>query len=140
MAEEPQPLEGIADADAHLGREVPLPRVPLPLTRWVDVYACGPRAVEVAWNLDDTRDAQPGRVSLYAGEAAPPERSLGDGVTPAEPIADGVTYREAPLSEAQPSLRPVRELLWRRDGLHLRLTAQGPWSLSALLAIAQSVA
>ena len=96
--EEPQPLEGIAEADAHLGREVPLPRVPLPLTRWVDVYACGPRAVEVAWNLDDTRDAQPGRVSLYAGEAAPPDRSLGDGATDAAPIADGVTHREAPLA------------------------------------------
>jgi hypothetical protein len=139
-AEEPQPLEGIAEADAHLGREVPLPRVPLPLTRWVDVYACGPRAVEVAWNLDDTRAAQPGRVSLYAGEAAPPDRSLGEGATDAALVGDGVTHREAPLSEAQPSLRPVHELLWHRDGLHLRLTAQGPWSMSALLAIAQSVA
>jgi hypothetical protein len=139
-AAEPQPLEGIAEADAHLGREVPLPRVPLPLARWVDVYACGPRAVEVAWNLDDTREAHPGRVSLYAGEAAPPERSLGDGATDAAAVADGVTHREAPLAEAQPSLRPVHELRWRRDGLHLRLTAQGPWSLGALLAIAQSVA
>jgi hypothetical protein len=139
-AAEPQPLEGIAEADAHLGRVVPLPRVALPLARWVDVYACGPHAVEVAWNLDDTRTAQPGRVSLYAGEAAPPERSLGDGATDAAPIADGVTHREAPLAEAQPSLRPVHELRWRRDGLHLRLTAQGPWALSVLVAIAQSVA
>jgi hypothetical protein len=140
MADEPQPLEGIAEADAHLGREVPLPRVALPLARWVDVYACGPRAVEVAWNLDDTRAAQPGRVSLYAGRDAPRERSLGDGATDRAPIADGVTHREAPLAEAQPSLRPVQELFWQRDGLHLRLTAQGPWALSALLAIAQSVA
>jgi hypothetical protein len=139
-AAEPQPLEGIAEADAHLGREVPLPRGALPLARWVDVYACGPGAVEVAWNLDDTRAQQPGRVSLYAGAAPPPERSLGAGATEPAPIADGVTHREAPLSEAQPSLRPVHELRWRRDGLHLRLTAQGPWALSALLAIAQSVA
>jgi hypothetical protein len=137
---EPQPLEGIAEADAHLGREVPLPRVPLPLARWVDVYACGPGAVEVAWNLDDTRAAQPGRVSLYAGAAAPPERSLGEGASPESVVAEGVTHREAPLAEAQPSLRPVHELRWRRDGLHLRLTAQGPWTLAALLAIAQSVA
>ncbi len=139
-AAEPQPLEGIAEADAHLGREVPLPRVPLPLARWVDVYACGPGAVEVAWNLDDTRDGEPGRVSLYAGASAPAERSLGDGATDAAAIADGVTHREAPLAQAQPSLRPVHELLWTRDGLHLRLTAQGPWALSRLLAIAQSVA
>jgi hypothetical protein len=137
--DEPQALEGIAEADAHLGRPVPLPRVPLPLTRWVDVYACGPGAVEVAWNLDDTRAEQPGRVSLYAGAQPAPERSL-DGAGEAAPIADGVTHREAPLHEAQASLRPVHELFWQRDGLHLRLTAQGRWSLDALVAIAQSVA
>ncbi|WCB92652.1 hypothetical protein DSM104299_01349 [Baekduia alba] len=136
---EPHPLEGIAEADAHLGREVPLPRVPLPLTRWVDVYACGPQAVEVAWNLDDTRPDRPGRVSLYAGTAAPPARDL-TAATPPASIADGVVHREAPLAEAQPSLRPVHELSWQLDGLHLRLTAQGPWALSALVAIAQSVA
>jgi hypothetical protein len=139
-AAEPQPLEGIAEADAHLGREVPLPRVALPLARWVDVYACGPRAVEVAWNLDDTRPAHPGRVSLYAGETAPPSRSLGEGASEVSVVADGVTHRGAPLEQAQPSLRPVHELRWQRDGLHLRLTAQGPWALSVLLAIAQSVA
>ena len=49
-------------------------------------------------------------------------------------------HRQAPLAEAQPSLRPVHELHWRRDGLHLRLTAQGPWALSVLVAIAQSIA
>src|SRR4051812_6634980 len=137
--EEQEPLEGIADADAHLGREVPLPRVALPLARWVEVSAVGPQAVEVAWNLDDTRPAQPGRVALYAGAAPPPARDLPD-ATPPAPVADGVTHRAAPLAEAQPSLRPVHELSWQRDGLHLRLTAQGPWALSALVAIAQSVA
>jgi hypothetical protein len=137
--DDPQPLEGIAEADAHLGRAVPLPQVALPLTRWVDVYACGPQAVEVAWNLDDTRARQPGRMSLYAGAEPPPARALSD-VTEPEPVAAGVTHREAPLTEAQPSLRPVHELSWQRDGLHLRLTAQGPWALSALVAIAQSVA
>src|SRR3954452_18611156 len=136
---EPQPLEGTAEADAHLGRPVPLPHVALPLTRWVDVYACGPGAVEVAWNLDDTRAEQPGRVSLYAGAAPPPERAL-DGACDPAPVADGVTHREAPLAEAQPSLRPVHELFWQRDGLHLRLTAQGPWTLNTRVAIAQSVA
>jgi hypothetical protein len=134
-----EPLEGIAEADAHLGRPVPLPRVELPLARWVEVSAVGPAAVEVAWNLDDTRADQPGRVALYAGERPAPERDLAD-ATPPEPVADGVVHREAPLPEAQPSLRPVHELRWQRDGLHLRLTAQGPWTLGALVAIAQSVA
>ncbi|HEY6761519.1 MAG TPA: hypothetical protein VI318_18610 [Baekduia sp.] len=137
-ADEPQPLEGIAEADAHLGREVPLPQAALPLTRWVEVYACGPSAVEVAWNLDDTRPGRPGRVSLYAGAHEPPARRLA-GVTEPAPVAEGVTHRQAPLEEAQPSLRPVHELSWSRDGLHLRLTGQGPWTIGALLAIAHSV-
>ena len=47
--------------------------------------------------------------------------------------------RTAALPEAQPSLRPVTELRWQRAGLHLRLTAQGPWDLEALLALARSV-
>ena len=133
-----EPLEGIAEADAHLGRPVPLPHVELPLTRWVDVVAVGPRAVEVSWNLDDTRADMPGRVALYAGAEPPPERQL-DGATPPAPVAEGVVHREAPLGEAQPSLRPVHELRWQIDGLHLRLTAQGPWALAALLDIARSV-
>jgi hypothetical protein len=33
----------------------------------------------------------------------------------------------------------VTELRWERDGLHLRLTAQGPWATEALLALARSV-
>jgi hypothetical protein len=131
-------LEGIAEADAHLGRRVPLPGAVLPLARWVEVSAVGPQAVEVAWNLDDSRADQPGRVSLYAGAAPPPARELADATAPA-PVADGVTHREAPLAEAQPSLKPVHELSWQRDGLHLRLTAQGPWALGALLSIVQSV-
>ena len=136
--DEPQPLEGIAEADAHLGRRVPLPTAVLPLARWVDVVAVGPAAVEVSWNLDDTRDGDPGRVALYAGAGPPPARQLPDATAPA-PVADGVTHREAPLAEAQASLRPVHELLWQRDGLHLRLTAQGPWALSALVEIVESV-
>jgi len=134
-----EPLEGIAEADAHLGRPVPLPRTVLPLARWVEVCAVGPHAVEVAWNLDDSRDDQPGRVALYAGADPPPARDLTGATAPAA-VADGVVHREAPLAEAQPSLRPVHELSWQRDGLHLRLTAQGPWTLHALVAIAQSVA
>lgn len=137
---EPEPLEGIADADARLGRRVPLPRVALPLARWVDVHAVGERAVEVAWNLDDSRPGEPGRVALYAGAAPPPPRELPDASAPATVGEDAaITHREAPLSEAQDSLRPVHELTWERDGLFLRLTAQGPWALSVLVSIAQSV-
>jgi hypothetical protein len=133
-----EPLESIAAADAVLGRPVPLPKVPLPLARWVDVVAIAPHAVEVSWNLDDSRPDAPGRVALYAGDEPPPARRL-PGATEAHDIADGISHREAPLAEAQSSLRPVHELRWERDGLYLRLTAQGPWALDALLAIAQSV-
>ena len=134
-----EPLEGIAEADAHLGRPVPLPRAVLPLPRWVEVCAVGPHAVEVSWNLDDSRAGQPGRVALYAGSQPPPARDLADATAPAA-VADGVVHREAPLAEAQPSLKPVHELSWQRDGLHLRLTAQGPWALDTLVSIAESVA
>jgi hypothetical protein len=133
-----EPLEGIADADAHLGRRMPLPSTPLPLARWVDVVAVAPHAVEVSWNLDDSRPDAPGRVALYAGTDPPPPRELADASAP-ESVADGITHREAPLTEAQASLRPVHELRWRLDGLHLRLTAQGPWAVGVLLDIARSV-
>ena len=66
-----EPWSGIADADEHLGRPVPLPAIPLPLVRWVEVLPAGRRAVEVEWNLDDTRAGSPGRLALYAGEAPP---------------------------------------------------------------------
>jgi hypothetical protein len=132
-------LEGIADADAHLGRPMPLPQMVLPLPRWVDVCAVGPHAVEISWNLDDSRAEQPGRVALYAGADPPPTHELTDATAPAT-VADGILYREAPLTAAQPSLRPVHELSWQRDGLNLRLTAQGPWTVSALVSIVQSVA
>lgn len=129
-----EPLEGIGAADAHLGRPVPLPRVPLPLARWVDVLALGSYAVEVAWNLDDTRNGDPGRLALFAGTAPPPDRPLG------EPVGMGrYAHRSAPLEDADPSLRPVHELSWSDDGLYLRLTGQGPWALEDLLAIADSV-
>ncbi|HEX5922978.1 MAG TPA: hypothetical protein VFY45_04050 [Baekduia sp.] len=131
-------LEGIADADAHLGRPMPLPQMVLPLARWVDVCAVGPHAVEISWNLDDSRPDQPGRVALYAGADPPPAHELTDATAPAA-VADGVLHREAPLTAAQPSLRPVHELCWQRDGLYLRLTAQGPWAVSTLVSIAQSI-
>lgn len=131
-------LAGIAEADAHLGRPMPLPRVVLPLPRWVEVCAVAPHAIEISWNLDDSRAGHPGRVALYAGADPPPAHELNGATAPAT-VADGILHREAPLTEAQPSLRPVHELCWQRDGLHLRLTAQGPWDLSALLAIVASV-
>jgi hypothetical protein len=128
------PLDGIADADAILGRPFPLPSAPLPLARWVDVARVGERGVEVAWNLDDTRPGTPGRLALYAGVDPPPARELADAGADAD-----IAIRTAPLAQAQESLRPVTELSWQRDGLHLRLTAQGPWELDALLALARSV-
>ena len=138
MLREVEPLDGIAEADAHLGRRVPLPTVPLPLARWVDVTLSGPGAVEVSWNLDDTRAGTPGRLSLYAGTAAPEARELDD-ATATETVGDGLTHRSAPLTQAQESLRPVHELTWEHDGLHLRLTAQGPWEVEDLVRIARSV-
>ena len=46
--------------------------------------------------------------------------------------------RTAPLHEAEPELRPVHELAWQRDGLHLRLTGQGAWTVEELVAVADS--
>ena len=130
-----EPLEGIAGADRHLGRPMPLPTVPLPLVRWVEVVATGEASVEVEWNLDDTRGG-PGRLALWAGDSEPPERGLSE-ATPLGRFA----HRFASLEEAEPSLRPVHELVWRsRDGLWLRLTAQGPWDVGELQRIAASVA
>ena len=130
-----EPLEGIAAADALLGRPFPLPAATLPLARWVDVVQVAERGVEVAWNLDDTRAGAPGRLALYAGTEPPPAHDLdGDARD-----VDGIAVRSAPLPEADASLRPVTELSWRHDGLHLRLTGQGPWPLDALLALARSV-
>jgi hypothetical protein len=129
-----EPLEGIADADAHLGRPVPLPAAALPLARWVEVVALGPGAVQVEWNLDATRPGTPARLTLFAGREEPADRGLG----PAREHGR-FALREAPLEEAEEGLRPVVELAWEQGGLHLRLTGQGPWSLDALVAIADSV-
>jgi hypothetical protein len=132
-----EPLDGIAAADEVLGRSFPLPSVPVPLCRWVDVVQVADHGVEVAWNLDDTRPGSPGRLALYAGTDPPPERELPD--ASAETLREGVAIRTAPLPEAEPSLRPVTELRWEQHGLHLRLTGQGPWELDALLALADSI-
>jgi hypothetical protein len=132
-----EPLDGIAAADALLGRSFPLPSVPVPLCRWVDVVQTAEHGVEVAWNLDDTRPNTPARLALYAGLQPAPDREL-PGATPTE-HHNAITIRTAPLPEAEPSLRPVTELSWQHDGLHLRLTAQGPWALDALLALAESI-
>jgi hypothetical protein len=131
--EERVPLEGIAAADAHLGRAVPLPSAPLPLARWVEIVVSGPQAVQVEWNLDDTRPLAPGRLTLYVGTTPPPDRGLAQ-----ESGVGRYAHRTAPLSEADPGLRPVHELAWEQDGLHLRLTGQGPWALADLVALADS--
>jgi len=64
-----EPLEGIAAADALLGRPFPLSTAPLPLTRWTEVQAIGD-AVEIEWNLDDSRGGPPGRLALLAPRTA----------------------------------------------------------------------
>lgn len=129
-----EPLEGIAAADAHLGRRVPLPSVPLPLARWVEVTSHGPGAVEIEWNLDDTRGG-PGRLALLVSIAPAPTQLPDAGPHP----AGGGVMRQAPLGEAQESLRPVHELSWELEGLYLRLTGQGPWGEDELIAVAASV-
>lgn len=132
-----EPLDGIGAADEVLGRPFPLPSVPVPLPRWVDVIQVAEHGVEVAWNLDDTRANSPARLALYAGTDPPPDRELPDASGVSE--RGGLAIRTAPLPEAEPSLRPVTELTWHHDGLHLRLTAQGPWQLDALLGLADSI-
>jgi hypothetical protein len=136
-----EPLEGIAYADARLGRPFPLPSAGLPLARWVEVGCVGESGAEIAWNLDDTRAGAPGRLALYAGVDEPPERDLAGG-GPADELSlagRDVIRRRAPLEQAQPSLRPVSELRWQEAGLHLRLTAQGPWTDDQLRAIVASI-
>ena len=73
-----EPLDGIAGADALLGRPFPLPSATLPLARWVDVSPIGEGA-EVVWSLDDSRPGAPGRLALYAGRAPAPPRAALDG-------------------------------------------------------------
>ena len=135
-------LEGIAGADAHLGRPVPLPAVAMPLTRWSRVRALSSDGVEVEWNLDDSRAGAPGRLALYVGYAPAPDRDW-PGHEPAREVPVGEAagaWREAELLQAEPSLRPAVELCWEAHGLHLRLTAQGPWEAARLVEIAASVA
>lgn len=140
MAEPQDDWAGIADADAHLGRPVPLPTVPLPLIRWTEVHPAGPGAVEIEWNLDDTREGARGRLALYVGQAAAEPRDWP--VDPAVVVLAGAQgeVRTIPLDEADAPLKPATELRWSVGGLHLRLTAQGPWEPDELIAIAASVA
>lgn len=130
---------GIADADAHLGRPVPLPTAVLPLPRWVDVQPAGPDAVEVEWNLDDTRAGARGRLALYVGRSPPDDRAWDVVAQTVDVGGTAAEHRTVPLDEAEPALRPAHELRWRSGELHLRLTAQGPWPLDELCAIGASV-
>jgi hypothetical protein len=135
----PEPLDGLAAADAHLGRRFPLPAAPLPLTRWVEVRAIGEGA-EVELNLDDSRAGAPGRLALYAGRVPPPDQLTATAGPVEQTTVRGLTLRRAPLADAQPSLKPVIEVGWMAGGLSLRLTAQGPWALEDVLAIVAAVA
>lgn len=137
-----EPLAGIAAADALLGRPVPLPAAALPLVRWTEIRPLSDAGVEVEYNLDDSRAGAPGRLALYVGLGPPPPRAWpGDAPPRTVPVGDaGGTWREAELLHAQPSLRPAVELTWRAHGLHLRITAQGPWPPERVVEIAASVA
>ena len=130
---------GIADADRHLGRPVPLPTAVLPLVRWVEVRPISDVAVEIEWNLDDTREGSRGRLALYAGHAPPPDRPWEVEAAVVDVGRERGEHRELPLEEAEAPLRPAHEVRWQADGLHLRLTAQGPWELEELLAIGASL-
>ena len=130
---------GIGDADAHLGERVPLPTAALPLARWVEVHPAGAGAVEVEWNLDDTRPGARGRLALYVGRSAPEERAWDVAVAAVDVGGAPAEHRTLPLEEAEAPLRPAHELRWRSGALHLRLTAQGPWELDELVAVAASV-
>jgi hypothetical protein len=135
-----EPLEGIARADERLGRRVPLPSVVLGLGRWIEVYADGPAAVEVVWNLDDTRPGSPGRLALRVSTDGEAPTQLADAVAEAVDVAGiAAERRGAPLAEAQESLRPVVELRWAADGLWFRLTAQGPWTGGTVIEVAASI-
>src|SRR4051794_41360952 len=122
-------LDGIAGADAHLGRPVPLPAAALPLVRWSRVVTASPDGVEVEYNLDDSRAGAPGRLALYVGYAPPPHCDWpGDGDVRAVPVGAATGgWREAELLEAEPSLRPAVELSSQAHRPHLTLTAPGPW-------------
>lgn len=135
-----EPLGGIAEADARLGRPFPLPEVAIPLARWVEVRAIGESGSEVEWNLDDSRGG-PGRLALFVGHDPPPEQlpAAEAEATRVELAGRHVTIRRAPLGHAEPSLRPAWELRWRTTSLQLRLTAQGPWALEDVLEIAASI-
>ncbi len=85
--------------------------------------------------LDDSRDGAPGRLALLVSAAIVATQLPESAVA----VEGPVTIRSAPLNGAQASLRPVSELLWEADGLHLRLTAQGPWEHETLLMLAASV-
>src|SRR5690348_4151738 len=104
-----EPLEGLAAADAHLGRPVPLPSAALPLVRWSEVHAVSDDGIELELNLDDSRAGSPGRLALYVGWTPPPERAWpGDDPPRTVPVGEAQgSWREAPLLEAQPSLRPA---------------------------------
>ncbi len=131
----------LADADAHLGRRVPLPAAALGLVRWSEIEAVGSGGVEIDWALDDSRSGAPGRLALYAGHVAAPAQELpGDVIERDVRVGEAsARWREADLAEAQASLRPVVECSWAAYGLHLRLTAQGAWLPDLLLTIAASV-
>jgi hypothetical protein len=130
-------LANIAEADELIGRSFPLPARTLPLARWIEIHQAGEDGAEIAWNLDDSRNGSPGRVALFAGRSRPPEQ-LANAELEVK-ASNGMVVRRAGLDEAEPSLRPVIEISWRRFGLDLRLTAQGPWDLAEVMALADSV-
>src|SRR3954453_5418480 len=88
-----QPLEGIAAADALLGRPFPLPQTALPLARWVEVTEVGAGA-GVAGPRPAPPRAPPGGGPLPAAREPPPPRELPDSGAVEERA--GVAWRRAP--------------------------------------------
>jgi hypothetical protein len=80
-----------------------------------------------------------GRLALYVGRRAPDERAWDVPAQTLDVAGAPAEHRILPLEEAEPALRPAHELRWERAGLHLRLTAQGPWGVGDLIAIGASV-
>ena len=136
-----EPVDALAAAAAHLGRPLPLPRAVLPLPRWVEIVALGEGALEVQWNRDCSRPGTPARLALYVGRVPAAARDLQEASEGADLEAGGVViaHRTAPLEHADEALRPVNELSWTDDGLHFRLTAQGPWEVGELLDLVTSI-
>ena len=133
-------LEGIADADARLGRPFPLPAAPLPLPAGSTCAPSGAGA-EVVWSLDDTRPGSPGRLALYAAPEPPAPRAMAwDAEERVDELAPGTPARCAGRpgrGRAVPAPRARADLVGRRPAP--APDRAGPVGAGKLLTLARSV-